>query len=161
MKWSRSKTHLPNLSTFKCIELFQLWFTWKAVPKVVIAPDLLSYSITAQLRSSSFKLSSCWAIHNLSIKTMTGRRLMQRRSRCQKPVAICKTSLEFSIGILHWNSPQHGENRQQKWGIYKMRMVLWVKKLDGITNFAVISKIWRRIIGGLIQRTMYRRYRRL
>ena len=90
----------------------------KSSPKWgVIAPDLLSYSITAQLRSSSFKLSSCWAIHNLSIKTMTGRRLMQRRSRCQKPVAICKTSLEFSIGILHNMGKIANKNGgSTKWG---------------------------------------------
>ena len=69
---------------------------------------------------SSFKRSSCWAMHNLSIKTMTGRRRMQRRSRCQKPVVVKKTS-GTSLEVTEMSNLAN-----KKWAIYKMMMILWV-----------------------------------
>lgn len=73
----------------------KLWSCRQICRKLVVPGDQhheltlivrsINISWTFNAEGMAFNSSSCWAMHNLSMKTITGRLVMSRRKRCQKP----------------------------------------------------------------------------
>ena len=78
----------------------------------------------------AFNSSSCWAMHNLSMKTITGRLVMSRRKRCQKPFIPAQ-----------WFPCINSIQRRFLWGLFTCEMswmaMIFIDALQHVSSWNV------------------------
>lgn len=101
----------------------KLWSCRQICRRLVVAGDqhheltieCINISWTFNAEGMAFNSSSCWAMHNLSMKTITGRLVMSRRKRCQKPFIPAQ-----------WFPCITAIQRRFLWGLFTCEMSWWL-----------------------------------